>query len=243
MSAPRPVLRHRYRDQLPDPDLYPQVAGCDVPCPEHGVAVNVRCPCMVTTADGAVYTDRSSTRMRAAHQCQHTVLARIPGIALTSGTRMVSHFTALHAAGTHRVGITVWELPPEKCEPDTWAVTLVQMREGLPDVFAQRYPDGALMPYRDMVRVLALWGGAAPSVRAGVESVTGFLARRRTADRLHTLAQELWATSAGLVPARADGRFEVAGFTEPYPGFWPGEAVERALVSADVSRLWPYLPA
>lgn len=41
-------------------------------------------------------------------------------------------------------------------------------------------------------------------------------------------------------PQLPDGRFEVAGFTEPEPLFWPEEPLARAL-SGDLAALWPHL--
>lgn len=44
----------------------------------------------------------------------------------------------------------------------------------------------------------------------------------------------------GPVVMTVDGRCRVAGFAEPYPGCWPGEAVFSAH-QGDLTALWPYL--
>lgn len=44
----------------------------------------------------------------------------------------------------------------------------------------------------------------------------------------------------GVMPPLPDGRFTFAGFTEPYPGAWPSEAVVAA-EHGDLSALWPLL--
>lgn len=44
-----------------------------------------------------------------------------------------------------------------------------------------------------------------------------------------------------VYPEHSDGRLILAGVSEPYPGFWPWEAVIAAEVHDDFTALWPYL--
>lgn len=62
-----------------------------------------------------------------------------------------------------------------------------------------------------------------------------------------TLAQEmfmhvgnLYVGDFVLIKPRPDGRYEFEGYTEPYPGCWPGPAA-LAASQGDLSVLWPYL--
>lgn len=70
-----------------------------------------------------------------------------------------------------------------------------------------------------------------------------------------TVAQELFyrrgrpthgRLNTNLLPNRLDGRFEIAGVTEPYPGAWPAVAIalalpDRPVGAPDFTALWPYL--
>lgn len=239
-------LRHRIRDRLPDPSPYPAVPSLGVPCPEHGSGVQVPCPCVVLDSDGRLIMVRTEApRLRALMIEQQRVLSQLTGVTVTSApwpwsptTLVVQRSGPGHRQDTDPALSVTWFSSDAQSD---WVVSVV-LPPGLCDTEERPWAGrrgSVLMPYPAMVRALMVWAAARPSPREGLTALTGYLARLRTGTRHNTLAQELWATST--VPMRPDGRFEVAGFTEPYPGAWPGDAVDRAYGWEDLTALWPYL--
>lgn len=156
-------------------------------------------------------------------------LARIPGVTTVTRTkaRVGYSYTVVRedeAQCTVRryVYSDSWEVDMSGCPNSTWGLT-----------------------GRQTVALLQTWATPARSHAHHARRLGTFLSEMPACLPGITQAQETYARAraagSGFVPPdRLDGRFTVAGITEPYPGCWPDAAVVDAW-GGDLSTLWPYL--
>jgi len=225
-------LTHARRDSF-DPTRYPLLHGLDVPCRYHHVPTGKCCPC---TVEGTRSQRGRTRRDENAYLYQLPVFTTLPDVTVTYISR---GFCVARTVGTS-VAVHLYPYPLRLDAPvhflPEWQVVVV--RDGEPE--PQRYRTALTLFHHHVCRLIFDWSRAGTTTADELRALGTALARYRTPDKLHTLAQELWTSPSQWSPTRADGRFDVAGIAEPYPGAWPARAIEAA-GHGDYTTLWPYL--